>query len=233
MKFRQGLLILALIGMLSFAWVVGTILAAQLFQSASLSHPATLALRGSQSMKPQFSRSDSGANPDASTIRGGVLDSTGKSGAGETAEQHSRKTERTKKRRIFASRGGLRAAAQDAGSPGHQNQSFPRIYEVTAYSHFCTLPADGIEREPQPTASGVWPVAGRTVAADPSLPFGQELILMGRVWRVEDRGRAIRGKRIDIFLSSCKKALEFGRQLLPAYVVPSMSTLYADMEVMP
>lgn len=88
-------------------------------------------------------------------------------------------------------------------------------YVVTAYCSckLCCGKSDGI------TASGV--KAGPfTVAADRSLPFGTILHLEGLgEYRVEDRGRAIRGARLDVFMHSHKAALAFARRKLYVRVV--------------
>lgn len=63
------------------------------------------------------------------------------------------------------------------------------------------------------TASGVKAQRG-TVAADTDiLPMGTILYIPGYGWgRVEDRGGAIKGNRLDLFFESHKQALEWGRQ---------------------
>lgn len=54
------------------------------------------------------------------------------------------------------------------------------------------------------TASGVWPVAGRTVAVDTRIiPMGAWVHISGIGWRhAEDTGGAIIGTRLDVFVSS-------------------------------
>ena len=96
-------------------------------------------------------------------------------------------------------------------------------FEATAYSHFCTMPLSGIEGPPQPGANGRWPVAHETVAADPSIPFGTVLeishdgIVSRRV--VGDRGLAIRGRRLDLFMESCEQARRWGRRMVSVSVI--------------
>lgn len=56
-----------------------------------------------------------------------------------------------------------------------------------------------------------------TVAADPRvLPLGSRIRIHGRriggTYVVEDQGAAVKGRRIDIFMPSCKQARRFGRQ---------------------
>lgn len=93
-------------------------------------------------------------------------------------------------------------------------------YILTAYSAGCILPKFGPEPPPQPMASGEWPVAGLHVAADPSLAFGTvlEVVYRGLPSRliVGDRGRWIRGRRLDLFLADCRAARAWGRRT--AYV---------------
>jgi len=53
--------------------------------------------------------------------------------------------------------------------------------------------------DPNTTASGAPVTIGRTVAADPSIPFGTRVWIEGYGWRVvEDRGGAIRGNKFDV-----------------------------------
>ena len=65
-----------------------------------------------------------------------------------------------------------------------------------------------------PTASGVWPQAGVTCAAD-HLPFGARVTLPdGRTWIVQDRFGGGYGDRLDIFMRSEAECWKFGRQWL-------------------
>lgn len=70
-----------------------------------------------------------------------------------------------------------------------------------------------------PTASGVMPEEGRTVAADwDVLPAGTEIYIDGVGWRtVEDTGGAIRGDTIDIFFERHEEAAAFGIQEVELY----------------
>ena len=63
-----------------------------------------------------------------------------------------------------------------------------------------------------PTASGVMPEEGRTVAADwDVLPAGTEIYLDGIGWRtVEDTGSGITGNTLDLYMDSHQEALEWG-----------------------
>ena len=83
----------------------------------------------------------------------------------------------------------------------------PETWTVTAYCACakCCGKTDGI------TASGEPVEAGVTVAADPAIPFGTRILVEGIGERVVmDRGSAIRGKHIDLYIADHKTALEFG-----------------------
>lgn len=78
---------------------------------------------------------------------------------------------------------------------------------------FTSGPNKGRRKEVGVTASGTRARPG-TVAADTSiLPFGTIVYVPGYGWgRVEDRGGAIRGQKLDLFFRSHRQALEWGRQ---------------------
>jgi 3D (Asp-Asp-Asp) domain-containing protein len=84
---------------------------------------------------------------------------------------------------------------------------------------FSSGPNKGKPKEVGVTASGAEARRG-TVAADTGvLPMGTILFIPGYGWgRVEDRGGAIKGKRLDLFFDSHKEALEWGRQQLDVKV---------------
>ncbi|MBE3552049.1 MAG: LysM peptidoglycan-binding domain-containing protein [Kyrpidia tusciae] len=78
------------------------------------------------------------------------------------------------------------------------------------------------------TASGRPATPGRTVAVDPNvIPIGTKLYIEGIGYRVaEDTGGAIRGRKIDIYMTDVNKALQFGvKRDVPVYIVqyPSKS----------
>jgi 3D (Asp-Asp-Asp) domain-containing protein len=81
--------------------------------------------------------------------------------------------------------------------------------------------ATGSDGTPQ-TATGTMPVAGRTVAVDPSvIPYGSQVkipSLGGGIYVAEDTGGAINGNRIDIYMSHGDVARQFGRQTIEIYV---------------
>ncbi|MDI3257457.1 MAG: 3D domain-containing protein [Kyrpidia sp.] len=72
------------------------------------------------------------------------------------------------------------------------------------------------------TASGRPARDGRTVAVDPRvIPIGTKLYIEGVGYRVaEDTGGAIRGMRIDVYMTDVDKARQFGvKRDVPVYVV--------------
>jgi 3D (Asp-Asp-Asp) domain-containing protein len=76
------------------------------------------------------------------------------------------------------------------------------------------------------TASGAH-TAGGIAAADPGvLPIGTRIRVRGLkrgrdgVYRVMDTGPRVRGRRIDLFMSSCAEAKRFGRQAVRVVVIP-------------
>lgn len=70
------------------------------------------------------------------------------------------------------------------------------------------------------TASGHRTKVGYTVAAGRHIPFGTVLYIEGVGYRtVHDRGGAIKGNKIDVFVSSISQANTFGRRALDVYVV--------------
>ena len=71
-----------------------------------------------------------------------------------------------------------------------------------------------------PTASGVMPTAGVTIAADKSVPFGTKLMIDGQTYIVQDRGGAIKGNRIDVFCKTHSEAINRGVHNSDVYLLP-------------
>lgn len=62
-----------------------------------------------------------------------------------------------------------------------------------------------------PTASGAYPVADWTVAADPEvLPLGTHIYINGHEYCVEDTGSGVDGKHIDIYVNNHSVAVNNG-----------------------
>jgi 3D (Asp-Asp-Asp) domain-containing protein len=65
------------------------------------------------------------------------------------------------------------------------------------------------------TASGTKATEGRTIAAPKSIPFGTKVYIQGIGTRiVEDRGSAVNGNHIDVFVESVSEAKQLGKQTL-------------------
>ena len=89
------------------------------------------------------------------------------------------------------------------------------LWRVTAYcpcARCCGKFSDGI------TASGT-KADHPLVAAPPEIPFGTMVLVPGYAcdgWvPVEDRGGAIKGRRLDVFFGTHDEALEWGVRWLP------------------
>lgn len=87
-------------------------------------------------------------------------------------------------------------------------------YKITAYCSCAKCCGKTTGR----TASGTQATAGRTVAAPAKFAFGTKLNIGGHIYTVEDRGGAIQGNRIDIYVSSHSEALQWGVKYLPVSV---------------
>lgn len=89
-----------------------------------------------------------------------------------------------------------------------------KIFKVTAYCSCakCCGKTTGI------TASGTKATAGRTIATSGQFAFGTKLIINGQEYTVEDRGGAIQGNRIDVYMNSHSEALAWGVKYLPVQV---------------
>lgn len=105
------------------------------------------------------------------------------------------------------SRSSARGAAVTTASSGR--------YKVTAYCSCskCCGKTNGI------TASGRRATANHTVAAPSTFAFGTQLVINGKTYTVEDRGGAIQGNRIDIYMNSHSQALAWGVRYLDVDVV--------------
>lgn len=88
------------------------------------------------------------------------------------------------------------------------NLEYLGIYTLTAYCSCeeCCGKSDGI------TASGVKARPNHTIAAPSEFAFGTKLMINGIEYTVEDRGGAIKDKRIDIYFDSHQEAINFGKQ---------------------
>lgn len=69
------------------------------------------------------------------------------------------------------------------------------------------------------TASGEL-VRDGIIAADPRvLPLGSVVQIGTRTYSVKDTGGAIKGKRVDIWMPSCRQAMQFGKRTVQLTVM--------------
>lgn len=96
------------------------------------------------------------------------------------------------------------------------------VYVLTAYTAYEestgkteSHPAFGV------TASGKTVKEGRTIACPRELDFGTKVYIpyFDNTYTCEDRGSAIRGKKIDVYMKTTKAALNFGRRKLPIKII--------------
>lgn len=106
-------------------------------------------------------------------------------------------------------------ASRASYAENNSSGSTVKIYKVTAYcpcSKCCGKYANGY------TSSGTKATPGRTVAAPSNMSFGTKLNINGKTYVVEDRGGAIKGNRIDVYVNTHSEALAWGVKYLPVEV---------------
>ena len=60
---------------------------------------------------------------------------------------------------------------------------------------------------------------GYSIAVDPRvIPYGTEVIINGRTYKAQDCGGAIKGNRIDVYISDHNRALEFGVRYAEVFI---------------
>jgi len=92
----------------------------------------------------------------------------------------------------------------------------PFTINASAY----TAAADECGKSDGITSSGIKVAEKRTLACPPNLPFGTKLSIEGMgEFRCEDRGGAIKGNHIDIYMQTKNEAFAFGRRNLVAEVI--------------
>ena len=83
-----------------------------------------------------------------------------------------------------------------------------------------TAAADECDKSDGITASGLKVKENRTIACPKAFPFGLKIKIEGMgTYTCEDRGGAIKGNKIDIYMLTKKEAFKFGRQHLTAEIV--------------
>lgn len=90
------------------------------------------------------------------------------------------------------------------------------VVNASAY----TAAADECGKSDGVTASGLKVAQKRTLACPASFPFGAKINIEGMgEFRCEDRGGAIKGNKIDIYMETKQEAFAFGRRNLLAEVI--------------
>ncbi|MCI8616804.1 MAG: hypothetical protein HFJ60_00835 [Clostridia bacterium] len=114
--------------------------------------------------------------------------------------------------KVVTSRSGT---TERATSNTNSTSSNGQVFKVTAYCACakCCGKTNGI------TAMGTHATAGRTVAASSQFAFGTKLNINGHVYTVEDRGGAIKGNKIDVYMNTHAEALAWGVKYLTVNVV--------------
>ena len=99
------------------------------------------------------------------------------------------------------------------GEPAQRVES--RMMRVTAYTR-----NDKGMNDKGITANGENALEGRTIAADSSIPFGTQIYIpeLGKTFTVTDRGGAIKGDRLDMYMEGPKGALKFGERELEVQI---------------
>ena len=72
------------------------------------------------------------------------------------------------------------------------------------------------------TSTGVRPIEGTTIAVDPKIiPYGTKVYIpkFNRIFIAQDCGSAIKGNRIDIFMNSYDRCMEWGYRTIEIYIL--------------
>lgn len=92
--------------------------------------------------------------------------------------------------------------------------------KLTVNASAYTAAADECGKSDGITASGLMVTEGRTLACPPNFPFGAKIKIEGvGTLRCEDRGGAIKGNKVDIYMVTKADAFAFGRRNLEAQIV--------------
>ncbi len=134
--------------------------------------------------------------------------------AEEAAKQKAAEEAAAKKAAEEKAAAAKAAAAKKTDSSAQSAQSSKGkslgTFVVTAYCNCSKCQGGWVGK----TATGAYPTAGVTIAVDPRvIPLGTKVYIDGVGTRIaQDTGGAIKGKRIDVFMSSHSEALQWGRR---------------------
>ena len=117
------------------------------------------------------------------------------------------------------------ATFDESTSVGTVWKEFPYVYEylgefsATAY---CGCASCNGVWAGSPAANGEKLTNDLTIAVDPRvIPLGSYLIIEGvGIRKAQDTGSAIKGKDIDVYVSSHSKCSDFGRRSLKVWIIP-------------
>lgn len=99
-----------------------------------------------------------------------------------------------------------------------KNWQVGKKFTVNASAY--TAAADECGKSDGITASGLKVTEKRTLACPKEFPFGAKIRIDGMgEYRCEDRGGAIKGNKVDIYMETKQEAFAFGRQNLEAEIV--------------
>jgi 3D (Asp-Asp-Asp) domain-containing protein len=113
---------------------------------------------------------------------------------------------------------GLAVASPPSKVSPMLEESTVELYTVTAY---CPCKVCCGKWSGGPTASGKMPKPGITVAGPRSIPFGTRVLIEGVGERVvQDRLARKYDGRFDLYFSSHKEALRFGKRTLQVRILP-------------
>lgn len=103
-----------------------------------------------------------------------------------------------------------------------KSESQYETYTITWY----TADYESTQKKPSDpdykvTASGTTVSEGRTLACPKSLDFGTKVYIkeLDHTYTCEDRGGAIKGKKLDIYIDSLEQALKNGRQNMSVRII--------------
>lgn len=104
----------------------------------------------------------------------------------------------------------------NSASTNNVETSSGSYYGKCRITHYCNCSKCCGSYAGGPTASGSYPVIGRTVAMS-GLPFGTKVSINGHVYIVEDRG--VSGNAVDIYVGSHSEALNRGMYYADVYII--------------
>ena len=104
---------------------------------------------------------------------------------------------------------------EQAPDPVMTSSDNKTYYGACTITHYCSCSACCGQWAGGPTASGVMPQAGLTVASD--LPFGTQIEIDGQRYVVQDRG--VGGMWIDVYCGSHEEAMSRGMYTADVYII--------------